>query len=143
MLCLDTGTPRAGSPKAGEGPSAAMPSRARTAAERMGVDSTAARRGSNAGCRPEPGNRLTRPEEGSYRQKPTYGRSRARIGLMAVAPSASHSFTVRLAILNRTGMLGRVTMVIGKAGGDIGAGDLVEMTRHRRFPARPIQARAT
>ena len=33
---------------------------------------------------------------------------------MAVAPSASYSFTVRLAILNRTGMLGRVTMLIGR-----------------------------
>ncbi len=60
---------------------------------------------------------------------------------MAVAPSASHSFTVRLAILNRTGMLGRVTMVIGKAGGDIGAVDLVEMTRDRVFRDITIKAR--
>ncbi|HET8579242.1 MAG TPA: NAD-dependent malic enzyme [Methylomirabilota bacterium] len=47
---------------------------------------------------------------------------------MAVAPSASYSFTVRLEIRNKPGMLGRVTSVIGKAGGDIGAVDLVEMT---------------
>ena len=47
---------------------------------------------------------------------------------MAVAPSASYSFTVRLEIRNKTGMLGRVTSVIGKAGGDIGAVDLVEIT---------------
>jgi malate dehydrogenase (oxaloacetate-decarboxylating) len=47
---------------------------------------------------------------------------------MAVTPSASYSFTVRLEIRNRPGMLGRVTSVIGKAGGDIGAVDLVEMT---------------
>src|SRR3970040_457235 len=60
---------------------------------------------------------------------------------MAVAPSASYSFTVRLAILNRTGMLGRVTMVIGKAGGDIGAVDLVEMTRDRVFRDITIKAR--
>src|SRR5437867_642290 len=60
---------------------------------------------------------------------------------MAVAPSASYSFTVRLAILNRTGMLGRVTMLIGKAGGDIGAVDLVEMTRDRVFRDITIKAR--
>ena len=60
---------------------------------------------------------------------------------MAVAPSASYSFTVRLAILNRPGMLGRVTMVIGKAGGDIGAVDLVEMTRERVFRDITIKAR--
>jgi malate dehydrogenase (oxaloacetate-decarboxylating) len=47
---------------------------------------------------------------------------------MAVAPSASYSFTTRLEIRNKPGMLGRVTSVIGKAGGDIGAVDLVEMT---------------
>ena len=47
---------------------------------------------------------------------------------MAVAPSASYSFTVRLEIRNKPGMLGRVTSVIGKAGGDIGAVDLVEMS---------------
>src|SRR5438034_7693560 len=63
------------------------------------------------------------------------------IELMAVAPSASYSFTVRLAILNRPGMLGRVTMVIGKAGGDIGAVDLVEMTRDRVFRDITIKAR--
>src|SRR5215472_504531 len=60
---------------------------------------------------------------------------------MAVTPSASYSFTVRLAILNRPGMLGRVTMVIGKAGGDIGAVDLVEMTRDRVFRDITIKAR--
>ncbi len=47
---------------------------------------------------------------------------------MAVAPSASYSFTIRLEIRSKPGMLGRVTSVIGKAGGDIGAVDLVEMT---------------
>ena len=60
---------------------------------------------------------------------------------MAVAPSASYSFTVRMGILNRPGMLGRVTSVIGKAGGDIGAVDLVEMTGDRVFRDMTIKAR--
>src|SRR5436190_559246 len=47
------------------------------------------------------------------------------------APSASYSFTVRLQIENRPGMLGRVASVIGEACGDIGAVDLVETTRER------------
>src|SRR3989475_983393 len=63
------------------------------------------------------------------------------IHLMAVAPSASYSFTVRMGILNRPGMLGRVTSVIGKAGGDIGAVDLVEMTGDRVFRDMTIKAR--
>src|SRR5262245_12288677 len=46
---------------------------------------------------------------------------------MSNAPSASHSMTVRLEITNRPGMLGKVTSAIGKAGGDIGAIDLVEV----------------
>ena len=50
---------------------------------------------------------------------------------MAVTPSASYSVTVRLAITNRPGMLGRVAMAIGDAGGDIGAVDLVESNRTR------------
>jgi malate dehydrogenase (oxaloacetate-decarboxylating) len=45
---------------------------------------------------------------------------------MANAPSASYSLTVRARFANRPGMLGKVTSVIGKAGGDIGAVDLVE-----------------
>ena len=50
---------------------------------------------------------------------------------MAVTPSASYSVTVRLSITNKPGMLGRVAMAIGDAGGDIGAVDLVESTRDR------------
>ena len=50
---------------------------------------------------------------------------------MAVTPSASYSVTVRLSITNRPGMLGRVAMAIGNAGGDIGAVDLVESGRER------------
>jgi malate dehydrogenase (oxaloacetate-decarboxylating) len=50
---------------------------------------------------------------------------------VAVMPSASYSITARLSITNRPGMLGRVAMAIGDAGGDIGAVDLVESTRDR------------
>mgnify|MGYP001567656807 FL=1 len=57
------------------------------------------------------------------------------------APSASYSMTVRLEIQNKPGMLGRVTSAIGKAGGDIGAIDLVQVgkstiTRDLTFKAR-------
>src|SRR6202795_2020313 len=60
---------------------------------------------------------------------------------MMNAPSASYSQTVRLEITNTPGMLGKVTSAIGKAGGDIGAIDLVEagkgtMTRDITFKAR-------
>src|SRR4030095_508154 len=56
------------------------------------------------------------------------------------SPSASYSLTVRLEITNKPGMLGKVTSAIGKAGGDIGAIDLVEasstvMTRDITFKA--------
>jgi malate dehydrogenase (oxaloacetate-decarboxylating) len=60
---------------------------------------------------------------------------------MVVAPSASYSFTVRLEIRNRPGMLGRVTSVIGDAGGDIGAVDLVEMTGERVVRDITVKAR--
>ena len=46
---------------------------------------------------------------------------------MLNAPTASHSLTVRLQILNKPGMLGKVTSAIGKGGGDIGGIDLVEV----------------
>jgi len=60
---------------------------------------------------------------------------------MIGAPSASYSMTVRLDIVNRLGMLGKVTSAIGKAGGDIGAIDLVQVgrdtvTRDITFKAR-------
>src|SRR5216117_2983332 len=48
---------------------------------------------------------------------------------MGNAPTASHSLTVRLEIQNQPGMLGKVTSAIGKAGGDIGAIDLVEVRK--------------
>ncbi len=60
---------------------------------------------------------------------------------MIGVPSASYSMTVRLDIVNRPGMLGKVTSAIGKAGGDIGAIDLVQVgkntvTRDITFKAR-------
>ena len=51
--------------------------------------------------------------------------------MTTAVPSASYSLTVRLEIENKPGMLGKVTSAIGKAGGDIGAVDLVEMSRGR------------
>ena len=48
---------------------------------------------------------------------------------MGNAPTASHSLTIRLEIQNQPGMLGNVTSAIGKAGGDIGAIDLVEVRK--------------
>ena len=60
---------------------------------------------------------------------------------MVVPPSASYSFTVRLQIANRPGMLGRVASAIGGAGGDIGAVDLVESTRERIVRDITIKAR--
>src|SRR5437773_5419390 len=57
------------------------------------------------------------------------------------SPSASYSLTVRVDVDNHPGMLGRVTSAIGKAGGDIGAVDLVTVgkstvTRDLTFKAR-------
>src|SRR5216110_1472478 len=48
---------------------------------------------------------------------------------MGNAPTASYSLTIRLEIDNRPGMLGKVTSAIGRAGGDIGAIDLVEVRK--------------
>src|SRR5512139_2035976 len=44
---------------------------------------------------------------------------------MIKTPSASYSILVRLEILSKPGMLGKVTSAIGKAGGDIGSVDIV------------------
>jgi malate dehydrogenase (oxaloacetate-decarboxylating) len=44
---------------------------------------------------------------------------------MIKTPSPSYSILIRLEILTRPGMLGKVTSAIGKAGGDIGAVDIV------------------
>ncbi len=44
---------------------------------------------------------------------------------MIKTPSASYSIIMRVELLTRPGMLGKVTSAIGKAGGDIGAVDIV------------------
>jgi len=44
-------------------------------------------------------------------------------------PNASYSFTLRLKLINRTGTLGTMTTAIGRAGGDIGAIDIVSADR--------------
>ena len=61
--------------------------------------------------------------------------------MSAVAPSASYSLTVRVAIQNRPGMLGKVASAIGDAGGDIGAVDLVESQRQHIVRDITIDAR--
>ena len=44
---------------------------------------------------------------------------------MSVTPSASYSLTLRVRLENEPGMLGRVTSAVGKAGGSLGAIDIV------------------
>jgi malate dehydrogenase (oxaloacetate-decarboxylating) len=61
--------------------------------------------------------------------------------MSVVAPSASYSLTVRVAIQNRPGMLGKVASAIGDAGGDIGAVDLVESQRKHIVRDITIDAR--
>ncbi len=48
---------------------------------------------------------------------------------MRTTPSASYSLTVRCSYQNRPGMLGRVASAVGRAGGDIGAIDIVRVDR--------------
>lgn len=48
---------------------------------------------------------------------------------MYSTPNASYSFTLRLEIPNKVGMLSKVTNVISEAGGDLGAIDIVQATR--------------
>jgi malate dehydrogenase (oxaloacetate-decarboxylating) len=46
---------------------------------------------------------------------------------MSITPSAQYSLTIRIEIAHRPGMLGQVASAIGKAGGIIGAVDLIEV----------------
>ena len=50
---------------------------------------------------------------------------------MSITPSAQYSLTIRLEIAHRPGMLGRVASAIGKAGGTIGAVDLIEVSEDK------------
>ena len=45
---------------------------------------------------------------------------------MIKTPSPSYSLRIRIEILDRPGMLGRVASAIGRSGGTIGAVDIVE-----------------
>src|SRR4026209_2262653 len=46
---------------------------------------------------------------------------------MHQTPSASYSLTLRIKLSSRAGTLGELTMTIGRAGGDIGAIDIVSV----------------
>jgi malate dehydrogenase (oxaloacetate-decarboxylating) len=48
---------------------------------------------------------------------------------MIKTPSPSYSILMRVELLTKPGMLGKVTLAIGKAGGDIGAVDIVGFTK--------------
>jgi malate dehydrogenase (oxaloacetate-decarboxylating) len=50
---------------------------------------------------------------------------------MTVTPSAQYSLTIRVEIAHRPGMLGQVASAIGRAGGIIGAVDLVEVSEDK------------
>jgi malate dehydrogenase (oxaloacetate-decarboxylating) len=50
---------------------------------------------------------------------------------MSVTPSAQFSLTIRLEIAHRPGMLGKVATAIGRAGGTIGAIDLVQVSEDK------------
>lgn len=60
---------------------------------------------------------------------------------MIKTPSPSYSILIRVELLTRPGMLGRVTSAIGKAGGDIGAVDLVGFKKD--FTVREITVNVT
>jgi malate dehydrogenase (oxaloacetate-decarboxylating) len=59
---------------------------------------------------------------------------------MANTPSASYSLTLRVKLSSRAGTLGELTTAIGRAGGDIGAIDIVTAARH--FVVRDITVNA-
>lgn len=48
---------------------------------------------------------------------------------MQPKPNASYSFTIRVKLANRAGVLGELTTAIGRADGDIGAIDIVNVTK--------------
>jgi malate dehydrogenase (oxaloacetate-decarboxylating) len=50
---------------------------------------------------------------------------------MSITPSAQYSLTIRLEIAHRPGMLGQVATAIGRAGGTIGAVDLVDVSHDK------------
>jgi len=60
---------------------------------------------------------------------------------MTTVPNVSYSITVRLEIRNVTGMLGRVMTTIGRAGGNIGAVDLVGFAKNALIRDITVKAR--
>jgi malate dehydrogenase (oxaloacetate-decarboxylating) len=59
---------------------------------------------------------------------------------MQSTPSASYSLTLRIKLPNRAGTLGAAATAIGRAGGDIGAVDIVGVERN--FIVRDITVNA-
>src|SRR5215813_4650805 len=59
---------------------------------------------------------------------------------MSITPSASYSLTLRVKLSSRAGSLGELTTAIGRAGGDIGAIDIVSASR--QFVIRDITVNA-
>ena len=53
---------------------------------------------------------------------------------MIKTPSPSYSIIIRLEIVSKPGMLGKVTSTIGRAGGDIGALDIILSDLRRTSP---------
>ena len=56
-------------------------------------------------------------------------------------PTGGYSFTIRAQYPNRPGMLGRIASAIGQAGGDIGAIDIVQVSRGRMCRDITVAAR--
>src|SRR5262249_16334391 len=61
--------------------------------------------------------------------------------VMQTTPSASYSLTLRVKLSSRAGTLGELTTAIGRAGGDIGAIDIVSVASDSII--RDITVRAT
>jgi malate dehydrogenase (oxaloacetate-decarboxylating) len=62
---------------------------------------------------------------------------------MPVTPSASFSLTLRIRFDNEAGILGEVTSAIGRAGGSIGAVDIVQSHDHQVVRDIAVDARST
>src|SRR5437764_8560263 len=61
---------------------------------------------------------------------------------MQPTPSASYTSTLRVKLTNRPGTLGEVTTAIGRAGGDIGAIDIVSVSRETVIRDISVNARS-
>src|SRR5205814_5647428 len=70
-------------------------------------------------------------------------RAHPEAGVMPVTPSASFSLTLRIRFDNEAGVLGEVTSAIGRAGGSIGAVDIVQSHEHHVVRDIAVDARST